>query len=88
MGRDLSELRVEIDSIDRQIVELLKQRMAVANEVAEYKRERDLPVLDSGREQALLITRQLRPDMLETAPLTEKEKAWLASMDAEEKTVL
>ena len=54
MGRDLSELRVEIDSIDRQIVELLKQRMAVANEVAEYKRERDLPVLDSGREQALL----------------------------------
>ena len=54
MGRDLSELRVEIDSIDRQVVELLKQRMAVANEVAEYKRERDLPVLDSGREQALL----------------------------------
>ena len=54
MGRDLSELRVEIDSIDRQIVELLTQRMAVANEVAEYKRERDLPVLDSSREQALL----------------------------------
>lgn len=54
MSRDLSELRVEIDSIDRQIVELLKQRMAVSNEVAEYKRERDLPVLDSGREQALL----------------------------------
>ena len=54
MSRDLSELRVEIDSIDRQIVELLGQRMAVANEVAEYKRERDLPVLDSGREQALL----------------------------------
>ena len=54
MSRDLSELRVEIDSIDRQIVELLGQRMAVANEVAEYKRERDLPVLDSSREQALL----------------------------------
>ena len=54
MGRDLNELRVEIDSIDRQIVELLTQRMAVANEVAEYKRERDLPVLDSSREQALL----------------------------------
>ena len=54
MSRDLSELRVEIDNIDRQVVELLKQRMAVANEVAEYKRERNLPVLDSGREQALL----------------------------------
>ena len=54
MGRDLNELRVEIDSIDRQVVELLTKRMAVANEVAEYKRERDIPVLDSGREQALL----------------------------------
>ena len=54
MSRELSELRVEIDQIDRQIVELIRQRMMVANEVAEYKRERDLPVLDSGREQALL----------------------------------
>lgn len=54
MSRELSELRVEIDQIDRQIVELIRQRMMVANEVAEYKRERDLPVLDSSREQALL----------------------------------
>ena len=54
MSRDLSELRVEIDQIDRQVVDLLRQRMMVANEVAEYKRERDLPVLDSGRERALL----------------------------------
>jgi len=54
MSRDLSELRVEIDQIDRQIVELIRQRMLVANEVAEYKRERDLPVLDAGRERALL----------------------------------
>lgn len=54
MSRDLSELRVEIDQIDRQIVELVRQRMMVANEVAEYKRERDLPVLDAGREKALL----------------------------------
>lgn len=54
MSRDLSELRVEIDQIDRQIVELVRQRMMVANEVAEYKRERDLPVLDAGREKTLL----------------------------------
>ena len=64
MSRDLSELRVEIDKIDRQIVELIKQRMLVANEVAEYKRERDLPVLDSGRERALLakVTTQAGPE--------------------------
>ena len=29
------------------------------------------------REQALRITAERRPDLLETAPLTEKEKAWL-----------
>lgn len=54
MSRELSELRVEIDQIDRQIVELMCQRLSVANEVAEYKRERDLPVLDAKRERALL----------------------------------
>ena len=54
MSRDIQELRTEIDQIDRQIVSLLKQRLETANEVAEYKRERDLPVLDSRREQALM----------------------------------
>ena len=54
MSRDIQELRTEIDQIDRQIVDLLKQRLETANEVAEYKRERDLPVLDSRREQALM----------------------------------
>ena len=54
MSRDIQELRSEIDQIDRQIVSLLKQRLETANEVAEYKRERDLPVLDSRREQALM----------------------------------
>lgn len=29
------------------------------------------------REQAILTTAKLRPDMLETAPLTDKERAWL-----------
>ena len=54
MSRDIQELRSEIDQIDKQIVSLLKQRLETANEVAEYKRERDLPVLDSRREQALM----------------------------------
>lgn len=54
MSRDIQELRTEIDQIDRQIVDLLKQRLDTANEVAEYKRERNLPVLDSNRENALM----------------------------------
>ena len=34
------------------------------------------------REQAILRTARLRPDLLETADLTEKEKAWLAGEKA------
>ena len=30
------------------------------------------------REQSLLITAKLRPDLLAAAPVTEKERAWLA----------
>jgi len=54
MGKTLEELRVIIDGIDRQMVELFVARMEAANEVAEYKMERGLPVLDAGRERALL----------------------------------
>ena len=34
---DLSELRNQIDDIDRQIVDLYEKRMAVSSQVAEYK---------------------------------------------------
>ena len=51
---ELNELRDRRDSIDRQLVSLFKERMNCAAEVAEYKREHDLPVLDAARERALL----------------------------------
>ena len=51
----LNNLRDQIDSIDREIVELFKSRMAVSAQIAEYKRENDMPVLDSAREEALLM---------------------------------
>lgn len=50
-------LRQEIDRIDRQIIELFEQRMAVAEEVGAYKKERGLPVYDGDREQALIQNR-------------------------------
>ncbi len=51
---DIKELRDNIDAIDREIVELFKKRMNVAAEVAEYKRENNMNVLDASRERALL----------------------------------
>ena len=35
--KDLLEIRDEIDGIDNEIVNLYKKRMALAEEVAEYK---------------------------------------------------
>ncbi|MCI8869924.1 MAG: chorismate mutase [Lawsonibacter sp.] len=51
---DLTQMRREIDRIDRQIVALFEQRMAVTSQVGQYKSRRGLPVLDRGRERQLL----------------------------------
>ena len=50
----LEEIRQEIDSIDKELVSLFIRRMNCASEVAEYKKEHNLPVLDASRERALL----------------------------------
>lgn len=42
---DLSELRVELDGIDRKIVELYEKRMDVCGQVAAYKIETGKRVL-------------------------------------------
>ena len=51
---DLKELRVQIDNIDRQLVELFDRRMRIAADVAAYKKENGLPILDADRERAKL----------------------------------
>ena len=52
--RDLAELRLEIDKIDRQMVELFEQRMDVSKEVAEYKVAAGKKILDKERENLKL----------------------------------
>ena len=49
--RDLLELRDEIDQIDSQIVDLYERRMAISEEVAEYKIAVGKKVFDKQREQ-------------------------------------
>ncbi len=51
---DLNELREQINNIDDELVKLFTQRMNVALEIAKYKQENNLPVLDKNRERALL----------------------------------
>lgn len=57
--RKLSEMREEIDRIDRQIVALFEARMDICHEVGEYKKKHELPVLDAARERELLEKKTL-----------------------------
>lgn len=50
----IETLREKIDTIDKDIVRLFKERMDVASLVADYKREKGLPVHDPVRERQLL----------------------------------
>lgn len=52
--KDLLEIREQINNIDDQIIDLWKERMALSLQVAEYKKEHKLPILDEQREKELL----------------------------------
>lgn len=52
---EIKQLRDQIDLIDRELIELFRSRMAVSAQIAEYKRENGMPVLDSAREEELLM---------------------------------
>ncbi len=51
---ELKELRGKIDRIDDELVRLFAERMDVAAEIARYKKENNVGVLDSGREREKL----------------------------------
>lgn len=71
MTNQLETLRQEIDSIDAQIFGLFEQRIAVAKQIGTYKKEQDLAVLDSSRENAkrdqvkATVSNELEPYALE-----------------------
>ena len=51
---ELNELRGEIDKIDDELIRLFGCRMDVAAQIADYKKEHDLPVYQPARERAKL----------------------------------
>lgn len=55
---NLDELRTQIDQIDLLIQDLFKKRMALSKQIGIYKREHQLPVLDTKRELELLEQRR------------------------------
>lgn len=66
---ELSDYRIEIDRIDRQLTQLFAQRMEVSAGIGAYKKEHGLPVLDPARERKKLL------DIAEQTPEELKEYA-------------
>jgi chorismate mutase/prephenate dehydrogenase len=69
---ELEQLRQQIDSIDRQLVDLLAQRLRVIQKVTEVKQQHDLPTFHPAREENLISARRaqateagLDPDYVE-----------------------
>lgn len=52
--RELETLRQEIDAIDRQILDLVAERVRVVLRVGEVKRRTGMPIYDPERERAML----------------------------------
>lgn len=49
----LELLRDKIDNIDNQLLKLFIERMSISSEIAQYKKDNNLPVFQSGREDEI-----------------------------------
>lgn len=54
---NLGLLRQEIDRIDNELIEVLNRRMAVSREIAQYKKEHTMPIVQVGRYDEILKKR-------------------------------
>ncbi|MBD1575369.1 bifunctional chorismate mutase/prephenate dehydrogenase [Vibrio sp. S11_S32] len=58
MAVELNELRDQIDAVDKQIVDLLAQRLSLVEKVGEVKSIHGLPIYAPDREAAMLASRR------------------------------
>ena len=54
MNEELNELRKYIDNIDRQIVNLIEERMKISVKVAEIKKKNNIAIFDPKREKEII----------------------------------
>ena len=62
---DIQQLRGQIDEIDDELVRLFIRRMDVASQIADYKKEHDLPIFVPARERETLaeVAKKAGPEM-------------------------
>ncbi len=53
MNKDIKTIREKIDMIDREVFQLLINRLNAVTDIGEIKKQEGLPILDENREQAI-----------------------------------
>ena len=61
---NLVALRRQIDELDNSLLELIARRMRVAREIGQYKKEHNMPILQSDRYDEILKDRIAHADKL------------------------
>ena len=51
----IDRLRDKIDNVDQQLLELIKIRLDLAEQIGEVKKENQINIIDSSREKALFV---------------------------------
>lgn len=59
LDQELKRLRDEIADCDQKLLLIFKRRMAVASQIGSVKRQSEKPIMDSGREDAVLQHNQI-----------------------------
>ncbi len=70
---DLTDLRRQIDEIDDKILEILAKRMRISGEVAQYKKENSMSVLQAQRYDEILTKRSEQGAQMGMSPEFIKE---------------
>ncbi|ANS84568.1 Chorismate mutase [Vibrio scophthalmi] len=68
MAEQLNALRDQIDAVDKQILNLLAERLALVEKVGEVKSEYGLPIYAPDREAAMLASRRAEADKIGVPP--------------------
>ncbi|NOZ85043.1 MAG: chorismate mutase [Deltaproteobacteria bacterium] len=91
MERTLPELRREIDSIDKQIVELIARRMELVHSIGRRKQARGLPIAHPRRQAKVMADAEKKARALRLSPqLVERIFALILaeSLQIQEKMVV
>ena len=68
MAEQLNALRDQIDAVDKQILNLLAERLALVEKVGEVKSEHGLPIYAPDREGAMLASRRIEAEKIGVPP--------------------